>query len=113
VLDAFADQDPIKKIMASLKNVHPMATVLLAMDGTIRGSEQELVETIKQATADLNIEGSSYGFRDLSRVVEHPVYALFEARLEELERASDDPLVPEEAEALRRLVIQAMVEAGV
>ena len=113
MLDAFTDEVPIKKITTRLEDVHPEATMLLTVDGTIRGSEQELAEAINEATTDLKVEHKTYSFRDLSRVIEHPVYALFESELDELERASEDSLNTEEAEVLRQLVIRAMTEAGV
>jgi exonuclease SbcD len=113
MLDAFADEDPLEKINSALEGVHPKATVLLTVDGTIRGAEQELVEAINEATNALQVEVRSFGFRDLSRIVGHPVFTLFESRLKELEKLGEDPLDPEQAEALWQLAIRAMTEAGV
>jgi len=112
-LDAFADEDPLERIRSALEGIHPQATVLLTVDGTIHGSEQELVEAIHEATSALQVEVRSLGFRDLSRIVEHPVYTLIDSRLKELERLGEQPLDPEKADATRQMVILAMTEAGV
>jgi exonuclease SbcD len=113
MLDAFADEDPIEVIEARLADIHPAATVLLTVDGTIRGSEQELAQVIRALTAEMPVEERNLDFRDLSHIVQHPVYGLFEARLEELRQADEEPLGEEDAQALRQILIRAMVEAGV
>lgn len=112
VLDAFSKEDPLKMIKARLHGLNPLAKVLLSVGGAIRGSEEELAKAIRQATRNLNVEHHSLTFRDLSRVMEHPVFALFDAHLEALQDDMDDPLSKEDAESLRQILIRAMTEAG-
>lgn len=113
-LDAFADGDPIEVVRSHLQDMHPMATVLLSVDGTIRGMrEQELWQAMREATADMPVEISPPGFRDVSHILQHPVYGLFQSRLEALQAQVENPLRGEEAEKLRRMLIRAMSEVGV
>jgi len=108
ILNAFEDQEPLDLIKASLKNIHSQATVLLRVDGTIRGSEEELAK----AVIDLDIAKAiepTFSFRDVDRVLSHPAFRLFEDRISHLQEGGD---IAFDEEALRHVVIQAMTEAG-
>ncbi len=111
-LNAFSEDEPLKVVKKGLNAVDPTATALLSVDGTIRGSEEQLAEAIKAELAGLSIEAQEFTFRDLSRVVEHPVFAEFEEYLSSLDFDKEKSIDNQEAEQLRALVIQAMSEAG-
>lgn len=113
VLNAFSGDDSLEVIKERLQKVDPGAYVLLSVRGTIHGSEEDLVEAIDAEIAEMNGEISEIGFRDLSRVVAHPVYAKFEERLSSLLRDPESGIDEQGAERLRQLVIQAMIEAGI
>ncbi len=83
------------------------------MGGTIQGSEEELAEAIRAEVTGLDVEAHEFSFRDLSRVVGHPVFAQFEERLSGLLLDEEKEIGNQEAEQLRELVIQAMSEAGI
>ncbi len=112
-LNAFSDDDPLEVVRERLGGVDPSATVLLSVGGTMQGSEEQLAEAIKAELAGLSIEAREFSFRDLSRVVGHPVFAQFEERLSGLLLDEENEIGDQEAEQLRELVIQAMSEAGI
>ena len=110
-LNAFSGDDPLAVIKERLQAVDPGAYILLSVRGTIRGSEKELFEAIQAEMAKLNGETKDIAFKDLSRVVEHPLFAMFEERLSALLHDPEADIAEQEAERLRELVIQAMIEA--
>lgn len=113
-LDAFTEEDPLDVVRERLQDIHPNAAVLLTVDGTISGiQEGELRETIQELISDMRVEERNWRFRDLGHILQHPVYGLFENRLEQLKASADEPLSDEEADKLRHLFVRAMSEAGV
>ncbi len=108
ILNAFEDQEPLDLIKASLKNIHPQATVLLRVDGTIRGSEEELAKAVIHLDIAKAIE-PTFAFRDVDRILSHPAFRLFEDHISHLQEGGD---IDFDEESLRHVVIQAMTEAG-
>jgi len=113
ILNAFSEDEPLEVVKKRLDAIDPLATAILSVGGTIRGSEEELAEAIKAELIGLSVEAQEFTFRGLSRVVGHPVFAQFEERLSGLARDEDNGIGAQEAEKLRELVIQAMSETGI
>ncbi len=112
-LNAFSEDDPLEVVKERLEALDPSATVLLSVGGTIQGSEEKLAMAIRAELNELNVEEREFTFRDLSRVVSHPVFDLFAERLGALQADAEDPISNEEAERLREMVVQGMSEAGI
>ncbi len=112
-LNAFAGNDPLEVINKRLRTADPAATVLLSVRGTIDGDEDRLVEAIKAELADRTAERPEFYFRDVGRVVSHPVFALFEERLQALQEIGDDAISERDAGRIREIVIQAISEAQI
>jgi len=110
-LDAFSDADPLELIREQLQAVDSGATVLLSVGGTIRGSEEDLAKAIDAELEGMNVEARELTFRDLSRVVGHPVFAKFEEYLTSLLTDPKAGIDEQKAERLRQLVVQAMIKA--
>ena len=111
ILNAFENEEPLDLIKASLKSIHPQATVLLRLDGTIRGSEEELVKAVTALDIAKAIE-PTFAFRDADRVLSHPAFELFKNRVSHLQETVDTDLTNDKADAILRMVIQAMTEVG-
>jgi exonuclease SbcD len=111
-LNAFDEDEPLELVKARLDDLDPMVTALLSVGGTIRGSEEELTEAIKAEITGLNVESQEFTFRDLSRVLGHPIFTAFEERISNLAQDEEKGISELEAEQIRAVVIQAMSEAG-
>ncbi len=111
ILNAFENEEPLDLIKASLKSIHPQATILLRVDGTIRGSEEELTKAVTALDIAKAIE-PTFAFRDADRVLSHPAFELFKNRVSHLRETVDTDLPDDKADAILRMVIQAMTEVG-
>lgn len=108
-LDAFREQDPLSRVQEALDAADPEARLLLEVSGTIRGSEADLAETLR-GLLDERAPEPSFTFRDISRLVSHPVYELFERELDQLEPEEEEVPVRDK-ERIRETVLRAMAEA--
>ena len=112
-LDAFRDGDPLVRVRAALKDADPAARLLLEVSGTIRGSEAELAEALRELL-DEDAPEPDFTFRDISRLVSDPVYELFERELDQLGGEEEDFTAGEldrVRERVREMVLRAMAEA--
>lgn len=106
-LDAFLEEDPLAKVRSALDEAEPDARHLLEVSGTIRGSESDLARALRELLDDGGPE-PEFLFRDVSRLVAHPVYDLFEAELDRLEEEEQGYT---DRERIREMVLRAMAEA--
>lgn len=107
-LNPFDAAEPIDVIRQSLSDVETFAMVLLRVTGYVVQSEEELVDEIdsliNEFPFDVEIE---YEFRDIARVLRHPLFEMFQEEIAQAD-CSD-----EQAEQLREMAIQAMIEAEI
>lgn len=104
VLNPVSDPDPLNRVRDRLAEVHPMATILLAIGGYVAQAEDELVSHVEALLEGRPVE-PSYDFRDIRHVLTHPLFEVFEGKLAEGEHDE------ERASRLRDTMIQAMIEA--
>lgn len=109
-LDAFREEKPLDRVRKALDSADPAARLLLEVSGTIRGSEAELAEALRELLG-ADAPEPAFTFRDVSRLVSHPVYELFEHELDQLENERDDFDVRDKAR-IREMVLRAMSEAA-
>ena len=110
VLNAFISEKPLDQINKKIEEVDSNGTALLRVGGSIMGSEQEFAEAINQEILNKNVELIEVLFRDVSKIIGHPVYALFESRLNEIQKSDENEITPETIEGVKELVIQAMAK---
>lgn len=111
-LNAFSPNNPAEEIKNQLIGIDPNAIALLRVGGTILGAEEQLVNEINNMISGTKIETSQLLFRDISRVISHPVYELFESRLKELSDVNGEELDAGGRNELLEILIQAMAEIG-
>lgn len=109
-LNAFDQEGPLQAIKQQLDMIDPGATALLEITGTITGSETELVRSVEKLTQDMSVDKLDFHFKDVSQIVSHPVFELFEKHLDQFDNTEDD-FDEQDREELRQMVIQAMSEA--
>lgn len=112
-LNAFEENNPLEAIAARLRSVDSAATLILSIGGTITGDEAHLVGAVNDAIANLAAEPPEYGFRDISRVVNHPIFELFTKKVNAQQNNRGAAITDEEAKQLREIVIQAIAEAQI
>lgn len=110
MLNAFTDEQPREVLKQRLRTVDRDATILLTVSGTIKGSEADLVGFVKALTKSMRVE-TEFVFKDISEVISHPVFELFERKLAEMCNLNEGGIDQVEAGRLRELVVRAMVEA--
>jgi len=107
-LNPLEDADPADVIRQRLSDIKHSAMALLTIAGYIEKSEDELVNEIESLINlfpfDIEVE---YEFRDITRVLQHPLFEMFQ---EELVHSGGSD---EHVEQLREMAIQAMIEAEI
>lgn len=109
--NAFSTMNPISELKRTIKGYEDNCQILLKLNGTILGSEEDLVKEIKREVYNKNVELKEILFKDVSKIIGHPIYQLYESRINELQKNQDQKLSPADIDFLNSLVIQAMSRA--
>jgi DNA repair exonuclease SbcCD nuclease subunit len=107
-LNPFDALKPTDAIRQSLSDMETSSMALIRVVGYVAQAEEELVDEIDSLILefpfDVEIE---YEFRDIARVLRHPLFEMFQEELAQAD-CSD-----EQAEQLKEMAIQAMIEAEI
>ncbi|MDY7018770.1 MAG: metallophosphoesterase [Chloroflexota bacterium] len=108
-LDPFKDENPLEILEYRFDTLHPKARVILTLRGyvnskRIRMSEAELVAQAKEITKGKCIE-EHYDFRDISRILEAPLFKGFMSRVREANYTE------ERTAQLQNIAIRAMIQS--
>jgi len=104
--------DPSEELRAKAQALPQNAQILVSVEGyfdrtKIGMTEQELAESITQVASELNmVDQPNFKIADLSQVVQDQLYKDF------LDNLSSQELDENKAEAVKKLMIQAMINAN-
>jgi exonuclease SbcD len=104
-LDPVADSDPSARVADELEGIPDNATIMLTLDGYVAKDEAELVREVEQLLEPRLHDDVIYQFRDVSRIMNHPLFDLLKSSMAEAD-------IPEDRRReLEELFTRAMAEA--
>jgi len=98
--------DPVRLVEDRLGQAHPCGIILLTLDGYVTKNEAAIVNQVERLLESRPHVDPVYRFRDVTRVLNHPLVELFRTRLAEREPGA------ERAAELEDLLLRAVTEAG-
>jgi exonuclease SbcD len=108
--DPFSETNPIELVKETFRKLHPKAKALPTFSGYINSrklgmSEEQLTDQCKALVKGKCAEDPSYQFSDIRKILEHDVFQNFQQELDEGDYDA------EQRKKMRRIAIQAMMEA--